>query len=68
MVAFGLLDIPAQMLAFYAETCESDNGGGWRQVGAKAGISGAYARMIAYGKRPLTIDVAARWMGRVDFC
>lgn len=67
MVAFGLLDIPAQMQAFYTELRESEAGGGWREVGEKAGISGAYARMIAYGERPLTPDVASRWMGKVDF-
>ena len=39
---------------FTPEFARVENGGGWREVGAKAGISGAYARMIALGRRPLT--------------
>ena len=63
----GLIDIPGQMLEFYAIVSGIEDGGGWREVGAKVGVSGAYARLIALRERPMTPVIAARWLGKVDF-
>lgn len=65
MVLFGLRDIPAEMRLMYQESVEN-GGGGWRAIGEKIGVSGAYARMLATGERKLTPTLAARWLGDVD--
>lgn len=64
-VPTGLVDVKAQMVAFYENARESGKGS-WRVVGKIIGISGSYARMIALGESPLTPTIAARWLGTVD--
>jgi hypothetical protein len=52
------------MMAFYLEIASLENGGGWRSVGNAIGKSGAYARQLATGKRPVTKKVAAAWASK----
>ena len=54
--------IPSEMQAFYREIASKSKGGGWRAVGAKIGKSGAYARQIAEGQKPVTEEIAVAWM------
>lgn len=61
----GLHNVIEEMHLLYAETSQ-DGGGGWRAVGRRLGVSGAYARMIAMKQRPLTPELAARWLGEDD--
>lgn len=55
-------NVRAEMQAFYKETASKSKGGGWRAVGAKIGKSGAYARQIAEGQKPVTEEIAVAWM------
>lgn len=52
-----------EMMAFYREKASID-GGGWRAVGKAIGKSGAYARQIALGDKPVTRKVAAAWKAK----
>lgn len=55
-------NIRSEINAFYKETASKSKGGGWRAVGNKIGKSGAYARQVALGKKPLTDEIAVAWM------
>lgn len=55
-------DIATQMMTFYQKTASKRGGGGWRTVGQMIGCSGAYARQLAMGKKPMTASVAGEWM------
>ncbi len=55
-------DVRSEMQAFYKETASKSKGGGWRAVGEKIGKSGAYARQIVNGQRPVTEEIAVAWM------
>lgn len=50
------------MMAYYQEIASHRGGGGWRAVGEKIGCSGAYARQIAMGAKPVTLDIASEWI------
>ena len=56
--------VQGEMMAFYLEIASLENGGGWRSVGNAIGKSGAYARQLATGKRPVTKKVAAAWASK----
>jgi hypothetical protein len=55
-------DVRNEMKTFYQETASKSKGGGWRAVGEKIGKSGAYARQIVNGQRPVTEEIAVAWM------
>lgn len=57
-----LSDIAEQMMAYYQDIASHRGGGGWRAVGEKIGCSGAYARQIAMGAKPVTLDIAGEWI------
>ena len=61
------IDIASQMMAYYREIASRRGGGGWRSVGEKIGYSGAYARQIAMGAKPVTPDIAGDWLTNVDW-
>jgi len=46
----------------YNEKHSRHGAGGWRAVGDYFGISGTYAREIAYELKPVTIEVAEAWL------
>jgi hypothetical protein len=50
------------MMTFYQETASKRGGGGWRAVGQKIGCSGAYARQLAMGTKPITPEIAGDWL------
>ena len=56
--------VQGEMMAFYRETASLEDGGGWRAVGNAIGKSGAYARQLATGKRPVTKKVATAWAAK----
>jgi hypothetical protein len=56
--------VQGEMMAFYREIASLEDGGGWRAVGNAIGKSGAYARQLATGKRPVTKKVAAAWASK----
>lgn len=58
----GIADVSAEISAFYAEFCAKKGQGGWRRVGRFLGVSGAYARELANGDKPITEDIARTWL------
>lgn len=60
--AAGIADVSAEISAFYAEFCSGKGQGGWRRVGRFLGVSGAYARQLANGEKPITEDIARTWL------
>lgn len=58
----GIADVSAEISAFYAEFCSGKGQGGWRRVGRFLGVSGAYARQLANGEKPITEDIARTWL------
>lgn len=55
-------DIISGINVLYAGNLSRPGAGGWRAVGKILGISGPYAREIALGIKPLTINVATAWL------
>lgn len=58
----GLADIPAEMNALHAFFARNGIRGGWRKVGEVLDISGAYARELAQGIKPISRDLTERWL------
>ena len=55
-------DVQREISTFYADFCSGKGRGGWRKVGHVIGVSGAYARQLANGERPVTVDIARDWL------
>jgi hypothetical protein len=58
----GLTDIPSEMQALHAYFAQNGIRGGWRKVGSVLGVSGAYARELAYKTKPLNHEVIVKWL------
>ena len=58
----GLADIPAEMRALYEYQKINRIAGGWRRIGDLLGVSGAYARQLAYGEKKLTPALIRMWL------
>lgn len=54
-------------MAYYQDIASHRGGGGWRAVGEKIGCSGAYARQIAMGAKPVTLDIAGEWIAAMGW-
>ena len=55
-------DMPTQMWAVYEEMKQRRERGGWRAVGRLMKVSGAYARQLARGEKPITPTLARAWL------
>lgn len=55
-------DIRKHLQWLYDDFCSKPGHGGWRSVGLSIGISGAYARQIALGQKPVTPSIAEKWL------
>jgi hypothetical protein len=57
-----IADASAEIDALYASRERKGLPGGWRYIGELLGVSGAYARQLATGKRNMTPELARKWL------
>lgn len=55
-------DIRNEMNRAYNAFFSRSGNGGWRGLGETIGVSGAYARQVALGEKPVTLSIAEAWL------
>ena len=62
MSVFTEQDVRAEIERLHDDLSRKRGSGGWRAVGDLLGVSGAYARQLARGDRPITPAVVEAWL------